>query len=59
MNPERSHNGYRRKPQPYSVQQTPRGSVVVCEAHLVTDELKTEEAFALAEALNTEHRRRM
>src|SRR5258705_437445 len=40
MNPERSVNGFRRNPKPYSIQQTPRGSVVVCEAHIVTDELK-------------------
>jgi hypothetical protein len=56
---ERSCNGYRRIPKPYTVLQSPRGSVVVCGAHLVTDELKTEEAEALAAALNIEHRSRM
>jgi hypothetical protein len=44
---------------PYTVQQTPRGSVVVCGEHLVTDEIKPVEAHALAAALNSEHRARM
>jgi hypothetical protein len=54
---QRSCNGYRRLPKPYSVLQSPRGSVVVCGAHLVTDELKTEEAEALAFALNAQHQK--
>lgn len=44
---------------PYQVQRTPRGSVVVCVAHVVTDEVKDEEARALAVALNREFQRRM
>jgi hypothetical protein len=44
---------------PYRVQRTPRGSVVVCEAHVVTDELKEGEAQALARALNMEFETRM
>lgn len=47
-----------RKTDPYYVQQTPRGSVVVCGEHLLTDELKNGEAYALAHALNMEHRHR-
>jgi hypothetical protein len=43
---------------PYEVQQTPRGSVVVCRDHLITDEMKPEEAKALAAALNIEHQRK-
>lgn len=43
---------------PYAVKQTPRGSVVVCGAHLVTDEIRTEEATALAAALNADHKRK-
>lgn len=44
---------------PYYVKQTPRGSVVVCGPHLITDEIKTSEAHALAAALNNEHQTRM
>jgi hypothetical protein len=44
---------------PYYVQQTPRGSVVVCAAHVVTDEIKHGEAMALAKALNMEFETRM
>jgi hypothetical protein len=44
---------------PYNVQRTPRGSVVVCRAHVVTDELKEGEAQALARALNMEFETRM
>jgi hypothetical protein len=43
---------------PYHVQRTPRGSVVICVRHVVTDEVKDEEALALAEALNKEFQRR-
>lgn len=43
---------------PYHIQRTPRGSVVVCEAHVVTDEVKDEEARALAAALNHEYQKR-
>jgi hypothetical protein len=50
---------YKHDPAPYAVKQTPRGSVVVCRGHLVTDEIKTGEAHALAHALNMEHRTRM
>lgn len=53
---------YRRSPErsnaPYTVKQTPRGSVVICGAHLVTDELKPSEAYAMARALNVEHQMR-
>lgn len=59
MNPECSVQGFRRTVAPYSVKQTPRGSVVVCGAHMVTDEIKTVEATALAESLNAQHRRTM
>jgi hypothetical protein len=51
--PERTTTG------PYNTQRTPRGSVVVCEAHVVTDELKNGEAIALAKALNMEFETRM
>jgi hypothetical protein len=51
--PERTTTG------PYNVQRTPRGSVVVCRAHVVTDELKNGEALALAIALNMEFETRM
>jgi hypothetical protein len=44
---------------PYDVQRTPRGSVVVCRSHVVTDELKDGEARALAIALNMEFETRM
>jgi hypothetical protein len=44
---------------PYNVQRTPRGAVVVCAAHVVTDELKEGEAIALAKALNMEFETRM
>ena len=43
---------------PYYVHRTPRGSVVLCRAHVVTDEVKDEEAHALAEALNNEFKRK-
>jgi hypothetical protein len=43
---------------PYHVRRTPRGSVVVCASHIVTDEVKDEEARALAEALNKEFQRK-
>jgi hypothetical protein len=43
---------------PYHVQRTPRGSVVICVRHIVTDEVKDEEARALAEALNKEFQRK-
>jgi hypothetical protein len=49
----------KRKENPYYVQQTPRGSVVVCGEHLITDEVKPGEAHALANALNMEHRSRV
>jgi hypothetical protein len=48
-----------RKDDPYYVQQTPRGSVVICGEHLITDELKRGEAEALARSLNFEHQTRM
>ena len=48
----------KRKHSPYYVKQTNRGSVVVCAAHLVTDEIKTSEAYALRDALNAEHQKR-
>jgi hypothetical protein len=48
-----------RKDNPYYVKQTPRGSVVICGEHLLTDELKHGEAYALARALNMEHQTRM
>jgi hypothetical protein len=44
---------------PYQVQRTPRGSVVICAAHVVTEEVKDEEARALAIALNNEFQRRV
>lgn len=44
---------------PYHVQRTPRGSVVVCAAHVVTDEIKHGEAVALVKALNMEYETRM
>jgi hypothetical protein len=47
-----------REEAPYQVQRTPRGSVVICVAHVVTEEVKDEEAVALANALNEEHQRR-
>lgn len=53
MLPERTQHSA-----PYYVQQTPRGSVVVCAAHTVTDEIKHGEAMALAKALNMEFERR-
>jgi hypothetical protein len=49
----------RKNSTPYSVKQTPRGSVVVCGEHLVTDEVKTVEAEALARSLNAEYRKLM
>ena len=48
-----------RNDNPYRVEQTPRGSVVVCGEHLMTDEIKLGEAHALARALNMEHQTRM
>jgi hypothetical protein len=54
MLPERNRDS-----EPYYVQLTPRGSVVVCAAHTVTDELKHGEAMALARALNMEYETRM
>jgi hypothetical protein len=50
--PTRTTNG------PYHVQRTPSGSVVICRAHVVTEEVKDEEARALASALNNEHAKR-
>lgn len=44
---------------PYHVQRTQLGSVVVCAAHVVTDEIKHGEAMALAKALNMEYETRM
>jgi hypothetical protein len=44
---------------PYHIQRTPRGSVVICAAHVVTNEVKDEEARALAIALNREYQQRM
>jgi hypothetical protein len=44
--------------EPYVVLRSPSGAVVVCRHHLVTDEIKADEAFALARALNEEHRKR-
>jgi hypothetical protein len=44
--------------QPYFVKWSPRGAIVACRAHLVTDEVKEDEAYALAQALNEEHRKR-
>jgi hypothetical protein len=44
---------------PYHVQRTPRGSVVICAAHVVTEEVKDEEARALANALNQEFQRKV
>jgi hypothetical protein len=44
---------------PYHVQRTPRGSVVICARHIVTDEVKDEEALAIATALNEEFQQRM
>jgi hypothetical protein len=43
---------------PYYVKQTPRGSVVFCREHILTDELKHSEAIALRNALNMEHQTR-
>jgi hypothetical protein len=51
--------GIRGQQPPYEVVRTPRGSVVVCAAHVVTDELKDGEAIALAKALNMEFETRM
>jgi hypothetical protein len=44
--------------QPYVVMRSPSGAVVVCRHHLVTDEIKPSEAYALARALNEEHQKR-
>jgi hypothetical protein len=49
----------RRHEPPYYVQRTPLGSVVICAAHVVTDEVKDEEAHALATALNAQFKQRM
>lgn len=53
------HGSHPRLYTPYRVQQTPRGSVVFCREHLVTDELKPKEAEALADALNLQHQVRL
>ncbi len=52
-------NDIRRSDSPYKVERTPRGCVVFCEEHLISDELKPGEAHALAQALNMEHVTRM
>lgn len=44
---------------PYYVRRSPSGAVVVCAEHLVTEEIKPSEAYALANALNMEHETRM
>lgn len=44
---------------PFYVKRSPRGAVVVCRAHFVTDEIKPEEAEALVTALNTQHQKWM
>jgi hypothetical protein len=44
---------------PYCVQRSPRGAVVVCRAHVVSEEIKEGEAEALARALNMEFETRM
>lgn len=44
--------------EPYVVMRSPCGAVVVCRHHLVTDEVKPSEAYALARALNEEHQKR-
>jgi hypothetical protein len=49
----------RRSENPYKVERTPRGCVVFCEEHLITDELKPGEAHALARSLNMEYQTRM
>jgi hypothetical protein len=54
MLPERTRHS-----EPYYVQQTPRGAVVVCAAHTVTEEIKLGEACSLAVALNKEFAKRM
>jgi hypothetical protein len=53
MKPDRDRNST-----PYYITRTPRGSVVVCAAHTVTDELRDDEAKALVRTLNDEHRKR-
>ena len=54
------YHGLRRNQKPpYYVKWTPRGSVVVCDPHEVTDEIKDEEAKALAKALNEQFETRM
>ena len=50
-----THNETRKAP--YFIKETPRGAVVACRGHLVTDEIKTEEALALRDALNAAHKR--
>jgi hypothetical protein len=50
---------YKRSDRPYKVVSTPRGCVVFCEEHLITDELKPGEAHALARSLNMEYQTRM
>jgi hypothetical protein len=45
--------------EPYYVRRSPSGAVVVCAEHLVTEEIKPGEAYALAKALNMEHQTRM
>lgn len=51
--------GLRGQKPPYEVVRTPGGSVVICVAHVVTEEVKDEEAIALAEALNIQFQQRM
>lgn len=48
-----------RRDAPYVVLRSPSGAVVVCSHHRVTDEIKVNEAYALAAALNEEHQKRM
>ena len=48
-----------RKLNPYYVERTPRGSVVICSEHVLTDEIKHGEAMALSRALNMEYQTRM
>lgn len=44
---------------PYYVYRTPRGSIVACAAHILTEEIKDEEAEAIANTMNAEHQKRM
>jgi hypothetical protein len=43
----------------YYINETPRGFVVACAAHIVSEEVKEHEARALVAALNEEHQKRM